>query len=187
MTFSVEDEQGKVIAAGQDLDALREKARPTLREALAAATRKLERTGQTTWTFGTIPKAVALPGTGQTVRAYPSLVDEGETVGLRALESPGAQALNMRVGTRRLLALTIPSPLRQYERGSLGNAAQLVLMEAPHAQPARGPGGRGDRRDLVADGPGRRAGVGRGVVRTACATSSPVARPTRPRGSSLRR
>ena len=71
----------------------------------------------------------------------------------------------MRVGTRRLLALTIPSPLRQYERGSLGNAAQLVLMEAPHAQPARGPGGRGDGRDLVADGPGRRAGVGRGVVR----------------------
>ena len=29
-----------------------------------AATKKLERTGQTTWTFGTIPKAVALPGTG---------------------------------------------------------------------------------------------------------------------------
>ncbi len=112
MTFSVEDENGKVIAAGQDLDALREKARPTLRAALAAATRKLEKTGQTSWTFGTIPKAVALPGTAQTVRAYPSLVDEGETVGLRALESPGAQALNMRVGTRRLLALTIPSPLR---------------------------------------------------------------------------
>ena len=135
MTFSVEDEQGKVIVAGQDLDALREKARPTLRKALAAATRKLERKGQTSWTFGTIPKAVALPGTGQTVRAYPSLVDEGESVGLRALESPGAQALNMRVGTRRLLALTIPSPLRAYERGSLGNAAQLVLMEAPHASP----------------------------------------------------
>jgi ATP-dependent helicase HrpA len=135
MTFSVEDEHGKVIAAGQDLDALREKVRPTLRKALAAATRRLERTGQTSWTFGTIPKAVALPGTGQTVRAYPSLVDEGESVGLRALESPGAQALNMRVGTRRLLALTIPSPLRSYERGSLGSAAQLVLMEAPHANP----------------------------------------------------
>jgi ATP-dependent helicase HrpA len=135
MTFNVEDDSGKVIAAGQDLDALRERARPTLRAALAAATRRLERTGQTSWTFGTIPKAVALPGTGQTVRAYPSLVDEGETVGLRALESPDAQALNMRVGTRRLLALTIPSPLRSYERGSLGSAAQLVLMEAPHANP----------------------------------------------------
>src|SRR6185503_992097 len=61
--------------------------------------------------------------------------DEGETVGLRALESPEAQALNMRVGTRRLLALTIPSPLRQYQGSRLGNAAELVLMEAPHASP----------------------------------------------------
>ena len=64
MTFSVEDEQGRVIASGQDLSALREQVRPKLRAALAAATRKLERTGQTTWTFGTIPKAVALPGHG---------------------------------------------------------------------------------------------------------------------------
>jgi len=132
MTFSVEDEQGKAIAAGQDLSALREQVRPKLRAALAAATRKLERTGQTTWTFGTIPKAVALPGTGQTIRAYPSLVDEGATVGLRALESPEAQRLHMRTGTRRLLALTIPSPVRQYQ-AKVGNQAALALLEAPHA------------------------------------------------------
>ena len=165
MTFSVEDEQGKVIAAGQDLDALREQVRPTLRAALAAATRKLERTGQTSWTFGTIPKAVALPGTGQTVRAYPSLVDEGETVGLRALESPGAQALNMRVGTRRLLALTIPSPLRHYQRGKLGNAAQLVLMEAPHASPRAVLEDAATAAISSLMAAGRRPGVGRGVLR----------------------
>jgi ATP-dependent helicase HrpA len=135
MTFSVEDEQGRVVAAGQDLVAVRERVRPQLRRALAEATRKLERTGQTRWTFGKIPKVVALPGTNQTVRAYPSLVDEGETVGLRALESPEAQRLHMRAGTRRLLALTIPSPLRQYQGSRLGNAAQLVLIEAPHGSP----------------------------------------------------
>ena len=72
----------------------------------------------------------------------------------------------MRVGTRRLLALTIPSPLRSYERGSLGNAAQLVLMEAPHANP------RAVLEDAATAAisslmtPGRRAGVGRGVVRS---------------------
>ena len=186
MTFSVEDEQGKVIAAGQDLDALREKARPTLRKALAAATRKLERTGQTSWTFGTIPKAVALPGTGQTVRAYPSLVDEGETVGLRALESPGAQALNMRVGTRRLLALTIPSP------AALLRARQARQRRAAGAdggaarEPARGPGGRGHGRDLVADGAGRRAGVGRGVVQPPARLRGRPRRRTRRPGSSRR-
>ena len=132
MTFSVEDEQGRVIASGQDLSALREQVRPKLRAALAAATRKLERTGQTTWTFGKIPKVVALPGTGQSIRAYPSLVDEGTTVGLRALESPEAQRLNMRAGMRRLLTLTIPSPARAYQ-AKLGNQAALALLEAPHA------------------------------------------------------
>ena len=120
-----------MLAAGQDLDALREQVRPMLRAALAAATRRLEHSGLTAWTIGTLPKVVALPGTGQTVRAYPSLVDEGETVGVRALESPEAQRVAMHVGTRRLLMLTIPSPLRQYQ-GSLGNAAQLALVDAPH-------------------------------------------------------
>ena len=132
MTFSVEDDQGRTIATGQDLSALREQVRPKLRAALAQATRKLERTGQTTWTFGKIPKVVALPGTGQSIRAYPSLVDEGATVGLRALESPEAQRLNMRAGTRRLLTLTIPSPARAYQ-AKLGNQAALALLEAPHA------------------------------------------------------
>ena len=40
MTFRVEDENGKVVASGQDLAALREQARPTLRAALARAPRR---------------------------------------------------------------------------------------------------------------------------------------------------
>ena len=60
-----------------------------------------------------------------------SLVDEGATVGLRALESAEAQRLHMRMGMRRLLALTIPSPVRAYQN-KLGNQAALALMEAPH-------------------------------------------------------
>ena len=151
MTFSVEDEQGKVIASGQDLSALREQVRPKLRAALAAATRKLERTGQTTWTFGKIPKVVALPGTGQSIRAYPSLVDEGTTVGLRALESPEAQRLNMRAGMRRLLTLTIPSPAARLPgqarqpggAGAAGGAARVGR---------RGARGRLDGGDHGADG-----------------------------------
>ena len=42
----------------------------------------------------------------------------------------------MHVATRKLLALTIASPLRKYEGTKLGNAAQLVLIEAPHASHA---------------------------------------------------
>jgi ATP-dependent helicase HrpA len=131
MTFSIEDDRGEVLATGQGLDALRERVRPRLRAALAAATRSLERTGETDWTFGDLPRIVALPGTGQAVRAYPALVDEGETVGVRALETPAAQARAMYVGTRRLLLLSSPSPLR-WVQGRLSNHDQLSLSTAPH-------------------------------------------------------
>ena len=91
MTFRVEDERGALVAEGNDLDALREQVRPRLREALAVAAAPLEHHGLQAWTIGPLPKVVALPGTGQAVRGYPALVDEGETVGVRVLETPAAQ------------------------------------------------------------------------------------------------
>jgi ATP-dependent helicase HrpA len=131
MTFSVEDEAGAVLATGHDLAAVREKVRPRLRAALGAATASLEHDGLTAWTIGTLPREVALPGTGEAVRAYPALVDQGASVAVRMLESRAAQDQAMRAGTRRLLLLTIPSPAR-HVTGTLGNAAQLLLAAAPH-------------------------------------------------------
>jgi ATP-dependent helicase HrpA len=131
MTFRIEDPSGAVLAEGQDLEALREQLRPALRASLATATAGLERTGETTWTFGTIARTVEAPGTGGAVRAYPALVDEGATVGIRVLDSPAAQAAAMWAGTRRLLALTIPPPTRWVQQ-RLSTPAQLALATAPH-------------------------------------------------------
>jgi ATP-dependent helicase HrpA len=109
--FRVEDERGALLGEADSLAALRERLRPRLRADLAAAARPLERSGLTSWDgIGTLPRAVALPGTGNAVRAYPALVDEGETVGVRVLETPDAQRAAMRAGTRRLLLLTVPLP-----------------------------------------------------------------------------
>ncbi len=134
MSFRVQDETGRVVAEGTDLEALRERARPRLRQALAAAARPLERHGMRGWELGELPRTVALPGTGATVRAYPALVDEGETAGVRVLDTPGAQAAAMRAGTRRLLLLTIASPLKRVQAG-LGSAASLALAAAPYDAP----------------------------------------------------
>jgi ATP-dependent helicase HrpA len=133
MTFRVEDAGGALLAEGDDLDALREAVRPRLRAELAAATGALERHGLTGWDgIGDLPQSVALAGTGDAVRAYPALVDEGErSVGVRVLETAAAQRVAMRAGTRRLLALTVPSPLRAVER-ELSSAARLTLAGAPH-------------------------------------------------------
>jgi ATP-dependent helicase HrpA len=134
MTFRVEDERGALVAEGNDLDALREQVRPRLRQELASAAAPLEQHGLTTWTLGTLPRTVALPGTGRSVRGHPALVDEGATVGVRVLETPEAQRAAMQVGTRKLLALNVPSPIRHVQ-GTLTNADALALTGAPHGSP----------------------------------------------------
>jgi ATP-dependent helicase HrpA len=126
MTFRIEDEAGEPVAEGKDLDALREAARPRLRAELAQAARGLEASGLTEWSIGELPRVVALPGTGQAVRGYPALVDEGATAGVRVLETPGAQRAAMAAGTRRLLLLSVPSPVKAMQSG-LSNAARLSL------------------------------------------------------------
>jgi ATP-dependent helicase HrpA len=134
MTFRVEDERGALVAEGNDLEALREQVRPRLRQELASAAAPLERHGLTTWTLGTLPKTVALPGTGESVRGHPALVDEGAAVGVRVLETPEAQRAAMHAGTRKLLALNVPSPIRHVQ-GTLTNADALALTGAPHGSP----------------------------------------------------
>jgi ATP-dependent helicase HrpA len=127
MTFSVEDEGGAVLARGDDLDALRATVAPRLRAELQAATAHVERSGLTRWEIGELPRTIELPGS----IAYPALVDEGETVGVRVYETEVAQRAAMHAGTRRLLALTVPSPVRAVQRG-LDRGAALALAGAPH-------------------------------------------------------
>ncbi len=116
-----------MLAEGKDLAEVRARVRPQLRAELTAAAARLERSGLRSWEIGTLPREVTLTGTGQAVRAYPALVDEGETAGVAVLENAVAQRTAMRAGTRRLLRLTIPAP-----RPQLGNAAVLALSTAPH-------------------------------------------------------
>jgi len=135
MTFQIEDEQGDLIAEGRDLARLREQVRPRLQAQLTAAAPDLERHGLREWTIGTLPQTVALPGSGGGMSAYPALVDEGDTVGVRVLDTLEAQRAAMHAGTRRMLWLTIPSQSRLV-RDRLDLAAQYALNSAPHPSPA---------------------------------------------------
>jgi ATP-dependent helicase HrpA len=132
MRFRVEDRQGEVVAEGEDLDALREAVKPRLREQLVAASRSaaVERSGARSWDFGDLPRELA-PAAGGGLRAFPALVDEGETVGVRLFETAAEQASAMRAGTRRLLRLTVRSPI-PWVVDRLHTADKLALMTAPH-------------------------------------------------------
>jgi ATP-dependent helicase HrpA len=124
--FVVEDSAGHVVASGYDLAALQRDLRPAVRAAVAAAT-GIERAGITTWDVGDIPSAIdADVGDGQTVRGYPALVDDGQSVSLRVLTTAEAAERAMWNGVRRLLLLTVPLP-RKAMAQTLSNATRLAL------------------------------------------------------------
>ena len=135
MTFRVLGEGGRKLAEGKELVALKQRLAPKLRETISAAADKLERSGLRTASFGELPKVFAVQQRGHDVRAYPALVDEGETVGVRMLDTPARQRHEMWAGTRKLLRLNLPSPMKHINRG-LDNKSKLVLNRNPHGSVA---------------------------------------------------
>jgi ATP-dependent helicase HrpA len=139
-TFRVLDDRQRLLATGKDLAALRTQVAPQSRASLAHAASDIERTGLTGWTFGELPRTVQVRRGGHEVTAYPALVDEGSTVGVRVVPTQvEATRLTWR-GVRRLLVLTAGSPARQVVR-SLGPRSRLALQFNPD----------GEIPDLVAD------------------------------------
>ncbi len=133
VTFVVEDDDGRPLADGKDLDALKRLVAPDVRATIAeaAADAGIERTGERSWTFGTLPRHISLSRHGQTVISYPALVDEGTTVGIRVFDNDADQHEAMWAGTRRLLRLTVPVPARAVKR-RLVDQTKLAIAANPY-------------------------------------------------------
>ncbi len=139
-TFRVLDDRARPLAQGKDLAALRRQVAPQSRASLAAASADVTRTGLTSWTLGTLPETVQVSRAGHLVTAYPALVDEGASVGVRVVPTAAEASRSTWLGTRRLVLLTVPSPARQLTK-SLGPRSRLALQFNPDGEIA----------DLVAD------------------------------------
>ena len=130
VTFRVSDGQ-RVLAEDKDLEGLKLRLTGRLRAAISAAAGGIERRGLRSWDIGTLPRTVEVERGGAVVQGYPALVDEGDSVSVRTLETEAAQQRAMWQGTRRLLVLGSPSPTR-FVLGRLGNQAKLTLRDYPH-------------------------------------------------------
>jgi ATP-dependent helicase HrpA len=130
MTFRVVGTDGRTLAEGPDLPELQRRLAPEVQATLSRAS-GIERSGQTAWTFGTVPRSFTMQRQGTTVEGFPALVDQGDSVGLRVLASPADQQAVMWAGTRRLLLLNAGSPIAQVHR-RLDNATKLALTTNPH-------------------------------------------------------
>ncbi|HEY9263320.1 MAG TPA: DUF3418 domain-containing protein, partial [Mycobacterium sp.] len=92
-----------------------------------------ERSGLRDWPddLDELPRVVESGGaTGNTVRGYPALVDQGTTVAIRVFATQAEQAAAAGPGSRRLLRLAGPSIAKPVER-SLDTRTKLVLGNNP--------------------------------------------------------
>ncbi|MEV6513842.1 ATP-dependent RNA helicase HrpA [Streptomyces sp. NPDC051642] len=141
ITFRIVDERRRKIAEDKDLEALKVRLKPKARQAIsqaAAATAEreggesLERTGLTDWTIGSLTRVFETRRAGQPVKAYPALVDDGDTVSVRLFDTEEEQAEAMWKGTRRLIVRNIPVNPAKFASEKLTNAQKLALSANPH-------------------------------------------------------
>ncbi len=136
MTFRVVDEGGRSIAASKDLGELQRRLGDQARESVAAASaatprNAIERDGLTTWDFAELPRYIDTKQAENTIRAYPTLVDEGQSVAIRLMSTEAEQARALPGGVRRLLLLATPSPVA-YVQQHLTTAEKLSLATSPY-------------------------------------------------------
>jgi ATP-dependent helicase HrpA len=126
ITVRVTD-SGGVLAEGKDVAEIQRELRPRLRAVLSEAAAAITRTGLTSWSVAELPREFR----DGSVVAYPALADAGNTVDVRLFETPDAARTSMWAGTRRLILLGAPSPVKSIA-GGLSTRAKLALSHNPH-------------------------------------------------------
>jgi ATP-dependent helicase HrpA len=137
-TYRVVDEGGTEQARGKDLEALKAPLRPQFEQAMeeVASDSGLARTGETTWTFGSIEESATLTRAGHRVTVYPALVDEGSSVGLGVFGSTDEADARHRLGVRRLVLLALSLPPDPALLEGLSTADRLGLAGSPYGSVA---------------------------------------------------
>ncbi|MEU5337561.1 ATP-dependent RNA helicase HrpA [Streptomyces asoensis] len=141
ITFRIVDERRRKLAEDKDLETLKLRLKPKARQAISQAAaaiaerqggESLERSGLTDWTIGTLTRVFETRRGGQPVKAYPALVDDGDTVSVRLFDTEAEQAEAMWKGTRRLILRTIPVNPAKFASEKLTNVQKLALSANPH-------------------------------------------------------
>jgi ATP-dependent helicase HrpA len=136
MHFRIVDGAGTVLASGRDLAALQRRlgAEAARRFARLPAS-GLERHGLRRWDFGDLATSVEFERAGGSYTGYPALVDEGDAVALRVLDTPERAAAEHRRGLRRLFMLQLSREMK-YLRKNLPGLQPMCLAYALTPAPA---------------------------------------------------
>jgi ATP-dependent helicase HrpA len=107
MNVRVTDAEGRTLAAGRDLDALRRQLGAVAAAAFTAIDDpRWNRDGLTTWDFDELPPEIDVSQGRLALKAYPALVDGQTSVALRLVDSPHRATREIRFALRRLFLLS---------------------------------------------------------------------------------
>jgi ATP-dependent helicase HrpA len=133
VTFAVEAPDGTEVARSKNLEALQTRLAGQASRAVAdAVAGDLQRSGLRGWPEDLLelPQTVQSDVGGHSVRGFPGLVDNGDSVGVRVFATTTERDGAMRSGLRRLLRLSTASPVKSLEKG-LDPRRRLVLGTNP--------------------------------------------------------
>ncbi|GAB6068227.1 ATP-dependent RNA helicase HrpA [Methylothermus subterraneus] len=132
MNFQVLDDQGRILAQGRDLAKLKAKLLPLARRRFENVAEKMRQSGLKRWDFGELPKQCQISQQGQSVVAFPALVDEGESCGIRLFATSEEARLAHRRGLNRLIQVALAKEIKQLKKQlPLGPAEELAYAHLP--------------------------------------------------------
>lgn len=130
MNFRLVDEEGVELAVARDLEELQIRYRDRVQKTIQrAADPGIEKSNLTRWDFGELPEIYQNDQNGLNVRAWPALIDEGESVSLKLLDHPDAARNLSWKGALKLALLQYSQPAK-YLKKQLLKSTDLKLMAA---------------------------------------------------------
>ncbi len=117
MNFRVIDEEGKHLDNSRDLKALQRNYNETAGDSFnQLAEDELNYTGCIKWAFDELPEVYQFEQNGQNFIGYPAIIDEGDAVGVRILDTQEKAALQHEKGLLRLFALQLKKEAKYIQK-----------------------------------------------------------------------
>ncbi|MBO9352561.1 ATP-dependent RNA helicase HrpA [Bordetella petrii] len=123
MNFKVQDEHGRMLAAGRNLAQLKaelgKQAQATFQQLAGRDTevaQALAHENLTAWTFGPLPEIMEIKRKGQSVIGYPALIDRGSHCDLDVFDDPDEARRHHRAGLLRLFRLGLREQVKFLEK-----------------------------------------------------------------------
>jgi ATP-dependent helicase HrpA len=129
MNFRVLDDNGRQLAMGRNVAALKEEFGARIEESLSGEISKGESEKFTSWSFDDLEEVMEVPSAGRTLVGYPALQDAGDGVTLQVFDAPERAREVHRAGVRRLLAIAFRERLRDIEKGLAKDMTLAPLKE----------------------------------------------------------